>query len=93
MPFVEKLVLEMQRSAGILKIVNMKIERVIFKNFGSYGNRTMELDIPAEPSFFLIQGENGNGKCLLPSTKIKTFSLKEDFEKFQDFLKLYRSKE
>jgi recombinational DNA repair ATPase RecF len=71
----------------------MKIERVKFRNFGSYGNRMLELDVPIEPSFFLIQGKNGHGKCLLPETEIKTFSNKEDFEKFQAFLKLYRSKE
>lgn len=43
----------------------MKIEKVTFKNFGSYGNRTMILDLPEDPSFFLIQGKNGNGKSTL----------------------------
>lgn len=70
----------------------MKIERVTFRNFGSYGNRTLVLDMP-DPSFFLVQGKNGHGKCLLPETKIKTLVKKEDFEKFQAFLKLYRLKE
>lgn len=71
----------------------MQIEKVTFRNFGSYGNKTMELIIPIEPSFFLIQGKNGNGKCLLPSTKIQVLTDPVEFEKFQEFLRLYRSKE
>lgn len=43
----------------------MKIEKIIFRNFGSYGNKTLILDLPIEPSFFLVQGKNGNGKSTL----------------------------
>ena len=43
----------------------MQIERVTFRNFGSYGNKTLTFDIPADPSFFLIQGKNGHGKSTL----------------------------
>ena len=43
----------------------MRIDRVTFRNFGSYGNKTITLDIPQEPGFFLIQGKNGNGKSTL----------------------------
>lgn len=43
----------------------MQIERVTFRNFGSYGNKTLTLDIPSDPSFFLIQGKNGHGKSTL----------------------------
>jgi DNA repair exonuclease SbcCD ATPase subunit len=43
----------------------MKIEKVTFRNFGSYGNKTLALEMPLEPSFFLIQGKNGNGKSTL----------------------------
>jgi exonuclease SbcC len=43
----------------------MKIEKVTFRNFGSYGNKTLSLEMPLEPSFFLIQGKNGNGKSTL----------------------------
>ena len=71
----------------------MRIDRVSFRNFGSYGNKTITLDIPLEPGFFLIQGKNGNGKCFLPSTKIQVLTNIEEFEKFQEFLRLYRSKE
>ena len=70
----------------------MRIEKVVFRNFGSYGNKTMTLDIPQDPGFFLIQGKNGHGKCLLPSTKIKVLTSPEEIEKFKRFLELYRSK-
>ena len=43
----------------------MQIEKVTFRNFGSYGNKTLTLDIPLDPSFFLIQGKNGHGKSTL----------------------------
>lgn len=43
----------------------MKVEKVSFRNFGSYGNRLMELQLPEVPSFFLVQGRNGNGKSTL----------------------------
>lgn len=43
----------------------MQIEKVTFRNFGSYGNKTISLDIPSDPSFFLIQGKNGHGKSTL----------------------------
>jgi recombinational DNA repair ATPase RecF len=71
----------------------MQIERITFRNFGSYGNKTMSLEIPADPSFFLIQGKNGHGKCLLATTKIQITATAEEIENFQEFLRLYRSKE
>lgn len=43
----------------------MRVERLTFKNFGSYGNRTMELDLPEEPGFTIVQGKNGYGKSTL----------------------------
>lgn len=43
----------------------MQIQKVTFRNFGSYGNKTHVLDLPEIPSFFLIQGKNGNGKSTL----------------------------
>ena len=71
----------------------MRIDRVSFRNFGSYGNKTITLDIPQEPSFFLIQGKNGNGKCFLPETSIKIYFESADFEQFNKFLEIFRSKE
>ena len=43
----------------------MKIEKITFRNFGSYGNKTLDLQMPEDPGFFLIQGKNGNGKSTL----------------------------
>ena len=43
----------------------MKIESVTFRNFGSYGNKTMTLALPENPSFFLISAKNGQGKSTL----------------------------
>jgi hypothetical protein len=71
----------------------MQILSVTFRNFGSYGNKTLTLDLPKEPGFFLIQGKNGNGKCLSPNTKIEVLTDSHEIEKFHEFLRLYRSKE
>lgn len=71
----------------------MQIQRVTFRNFGSYGNRTMTLEMPEDPGFWIVQGKNGNGKCLLPSTEIEISGEDIEIEKFQEFLRLYRSKE
>lgn len=70
----------------------MKIDKITFRNFGSYGNRTLVLPIPEDPSFFLVQGKNGHGKCFLPDTRLKILLEKEDFEKFEVFLELYRQR-
>ena len=43
----------------------MHIDKVKFRNFGSYGNRLMELELSEEPGFCLVQGKNGNGKSTL----------------------------
>lgn len=70
----------------------MKIESIKFKNFGSYGNRLMELSLPEDPGFFLVQGKNGNGKCLSPYTEIEISMTREEFERFQEFLMLNKKK-
>ena len=43
----------------------MKIKKVVFRNFGSYGNKTLNLELPVDPAFFLIYGKNGHGKSTL----------------------------
>lgn len=43
----------------------MRIVSISFRNFGSYGNRTLTLDLPEISSFFLVQGKNGHGKSTL----------------------------
>jgi DNA repair exonuclease SbcCD ATPase subunit len=43
----------------------MRILKVSFKNFGSYGNKLHQVEIPSDPNFWLIQGKNGHGKSTL----------------------------
>jgi hypothetical protein len=69
----------------------MQVNSISFRNFGSYGNKTHTLELPKIPGFWLIQGKNGNGKCLSPTTKIQiTAATTEEIEKFQEFLRLKR---
>lgn len=66
----------------------MKIKKITFRNVGSYGNKTHVIEIPDDPSFFLVQGKNGYGKCLDPNTEIDV-SIEDEKErkKFEKFLK------
>jgi exonuclease SbcC len=43
----------------------MKITSVSWKNFGSYGNRWVNIDLSDEAGFYLIQGKNGGGKSTI----------------------------
>jgi len=49
----------------------MKILKIEWRNFSSYGNRLQTLEFPDEACLFQVVGENGSGKCLDPSTKLK----------------------
>jgi ABC-2 type transport system ATP-binding protein len=40
----------------------MKIKKIEWKNFSSYGNKKQILEVPESPSLFQIVGENGAGK-------------------------------
>ena len=40
----------------------MKIKKVEWKNFASYGNRKQILEFPDEPSLFQVIGEKSLGK-------------------------------
>ena len=40
----------------------MKILKIEWKNFSSYGNKKQIIDFPDEASLFQIVGENGAGK-------------------------------
>jgi DNA repair exonuclease SbcCD ATPase subunit len=40
----------------------MKITKIEWRNFSSYGNRTQELNLGNNSSLFQILGENGAGK-------------------------------
>lgn len=43
----------------------MKISRIEFRNFASYGNRVQSIDMESEGCLHLITGNNGNGKSTL----------------------------
>lgn len=49
----------------------MRIKKIEWRNFSSYGNRTQEIEFGSEASLYQILGSNGAGKCLFPDTKIK----------------------
>jgi DNA repair exonuclease SbcCD ATPase subunit len=51
----------------------MRITRVEWKNFTSYGNRKQELDLSNETSLYQIVGENGAGKTSI--SQVITFAL------------------
>ena len=71
----------------------MKIVSINFRNFSSYGNKISSLDIPEDYSLISVLGQNGAGKCLLPSTKIEVkMKTEEEIKKFKEFLSIYRSK-
>ena len=62
----------------------MKIDRITFRNFGSYGNRTLSLDVPQEASLFLVQGKNGHGKSTLSDVIKFAIYGKLDSKKLRD---------
>lgn len=43
----------------------MRINRLSFKNFGSYGNNLTVVEFPKQSHLFLITGENGHGKSFI----------------------------
>jgi ABC-type Na+ transport system ATPase subunit NatA len=65
----------------------MKIKKLEFKNFASYGNRTQIIEFDNEKcDLFLVLGQNGAGKCLAKETEIfveiKDEELKKEFIEF-----------
>ncbi len=65
----------------------MRINRLEFKNFASYGNRTQIIEFNKEDSdLYLVLGSNGSGKCLAKETEINVEiedqSLRNEFIKF-----------
>lgn len=64
----------------------MNINKLKFRNIGSYGNKEQEVKFLENGSLNLIVGKNGAGKCVHPDTKIniefEEMSLKEDFLSF-----------
>jgi predicted ATP-binding protein involved in virulence len=49
----------------------MRIKKIEWRNFSSYGNRNQEIEFENEANLYQILGENGSGKCFFPDTKIR----------------------
>lgn len=63
----------------------MKIEKLKWRNFTSWGNSWQELTFDKESSLTLLCGENGAGKCLSGDTIIEVDI--DDLHLFNDFVK------
>ena len=66
----------------------MRINRLEFKNFASYGNRVQVIEFDKEVSdLYLVMGSNGAGKCLAKETKLVIDIEDEEIKKqFLEFL-------
>ena len=62
----------------------MKIKKVEWKNFASYGNRKQILEFPDEPSLFQVIGENGSGKSSISQVITFAFYGKVEGKKLVD---------
>jgi hypothetical protein len=65
----------------------MKITKVEWRNFFSYGNRKQTLEFPDSHSLIQVVGGNGNGKCLHPDTVLKIRVSDETKNKIENFMK------
>jgi predicted ATP-binding protein involved in virulence len=69
----------------------MRFNKLEFKNFASYGNRTQVIEFDKENSdLYLVLGDNGSGKCLAKETEI--YVEIEDVELKTEFIKFIRNK-
>jgi predicted ATP-binding protein involved in virulence len=62
----------------------MRIKKIEWRNFSSYGNKTQKIEFEEESNLYQIVGENGSGKCLHPATKLKIRT--ENTEKILKFI-------
>lgn len=62
----------------------MRITKVEWKNFTSYGNRKQELDLSGEPSLYQIVGENGAGKTSISQVIMFALYGKVEGKKLKD---------
>jgi hypothetical protein len=66
----------------------MIFSKITWRNFGSYGFKTQELNFNDEGMLINLSGRNGAGKCLSPETFIEIEIDDEEIKKqFEDFLK------
>jgi len=64
----------------------MKLIKLTFRNMASYGERDQVIEFPDEASFFLVQGDNGTGKCLDGDTEIPIIITdKKLIKKYKEF--------
>lgn len=63
------------------------IKNVRWKNFLGTGNQFLEVDLTKSERTLVI-GENGSGKCLLPTTEVDVIiedpNIRKQFEEFLD---------
>jgi len=62
----------------------MKIEKIEWRNFGSYGNKISSIQFNDRNSLILVGGANGNGKSLISDVIIYTLYGKLDGKKLKD---------
>jgi DNA repair exonuclease SbcCD ATPase subunit len=62
----------------------MRITKVEWKNFASYGNRKQELDLSGDPALFQIVGENGAGKTSISQAIVFALYGKVEGKKLKD---------
>lgn len=66
----------------------MKINKIEFKNVNSYGNNLQEINFDKKNGLYLLQGDNGEGKCLCSDSIIDIeFTDEETKKQFLLFLK------
>jgi ABC-type Na+ transport system ATPase subunit NatA len=69
----------------------MRINKLEFKNFASYGNKVQVIEFDKENSdLYLVLGGNGAGKCLAKETEI--YVEIEDEELRNDFIEFIKNK-
>lgn len=62
----------------------MRIVKVEWKNFASYGNRKQELDLGQNPALFQVVGENGAGKTSISQAIVFALYGKVEGKKLKD---------
>lgn len=62
----------------------MRIVKVEWKNFASYGNRKQELDLSQNPALFQVVGENGAGKTSISQAIVFALYGKVEGKKLKD---------
>ena len=59
----------------------MKINKIKFKNVNSYGNNFQEIVFTDTNGLYLLQGDNGEGKCLYSGALIDIEFTNEETKK------------